>query len=623
MSDTLIVVKNNRYGLTRDASLLAAALAEAGVDASIAGIADRSLTERFSGHRRARRIIHIERVFPRWVGAGDVNVLIPNQERFPRRHLGRLRDIDLVLAKTREAAGAFVDHDVPVEYLGFTSEDRCDSAVGKDWNRVLHLAGGSTLKGTEDVLALWARHPEWPVLVLVQKRRNAPRSVPANVRLIAGYVDDGELRRLQNECGIHLCPSRSEGWGHNIVEGLSCGAVVITTDAPPMNEHVDADCGILVPAGRSEVRHMGVCHFADLPALERAVQTAIDMPVSRKAELGARARRRFEAIGREFPVRVADLLGAGAARAADPPPAVSRSWLNRPVQRYPARLFCLLRYGWANAHAEEWWPHLALTLPAAGKAGEIRYRGQRLAPLLPYPEPGPMNEVVVVGTGPSLAGQARERIPIGSALLVNGAVHLIDPQGPPPLGVVVEDERFVWRHWRTLAAKVPPGTHCYLSTSAIRALCETAPQWLASQAVHHLDFVHRPYGRSRPDGAALRKLAFLRWAPDGGAAISLAPRQGLMPAGTVAASAVQIALSLAPSRIGLAGIDLSNTGKPRFYETAGSRAMSRIGAASERILATFRVFRDECATRGIALENYSPTSRLAELGVRYVARLEK
>ena len=80
MTDTLIVVKNNQYGLTRDAKLLAAALAEAGVDAAIAGIGERSLRDRMSGTRRARRIVHIERVFPHWLGAGETNVLVPNQE---------------------------------------------------------------------------------------------------------------------------------------------------------------------------------------------------------------------------------------------------------------------------------------------------------------------------------------------------------------------------------------------------------------------------------------------------------------------------------------------------------------------------------------------------------------
>ena len=49
-----------------------------------------------------------------------------------------------------------------------------------------------------------------------------------------------------------------------------------------------------------------------------------------------------------------------------------------------------------------------------------------------------------------------------------------------------------------------------------------------------------------------------------------------MPAGTVAVSAAQLALWFAPARIGLAGIDLTGTGTPRFYEQAGDKAMSRV-----------------------------------------------
>ncbi|MBL8577063.1 MAG: glycosyltransferase [Mesorhizobium sp.] len=313
MIGTLIVVKDNSYGLTRDAELLAGALTQAGVDAQIAGIADRSPVDWLLQRKRARRIIHIERVFPRWTNAGATNILIPNQERFPRRHLGRLRGIDLVLAKTREAGRSFEGRGAPVDYLGFTSQDRIDITIQKDWGRVLHLAGGSTLKGTEDVLALWERHPEWPELMLVQKRENAPVHVPANVRLIDDYVSDAELRRLQNECGIHLCPSRSEGWGHNIIEGLSCGALVIATDAPPMNEHVNAEFGLLVASTRSEPRHLGTNYYVDVPALERAIGSAIDMPPEQKAAAGARARERFVAIDRDFHAAVGRLLAAQAA----------------------------------------------------------------------------------------------------------------------------------------------------------------------------------------------------------------------------------------------------------------------------------------------------------------------
>jgi glycosyltransferase involved in cell wall biosynthesis len=238
-------------------------------------------------------------------------MLVPNQERFPRRQLGRLSRIDLVLAKTIEACAAFAGNGVPIEHLGFTSEDRFDPAVRKDWNRVLHLAGGSTLKGTEDVLALWDRHPEWPELVLVQKRQNAPGKVADNVRLITGYVDNSGLRRLQNECGIHLCPSRSEGWGHNLVEGLSCGALVITTDGAPMNEHVRPEFGLLAAASRTEPRHMGTNHFVGMQALGAAIDAAISMPSSQKAKMGELARKRFLEIDGRFRKRARELLGAG------------------------------------------------------------------------------------------------------------------------------------------------------------------------------------------------------------------------------------------------------------------------------------------------------------------------
>ena len=115
---------------------------------------------------------------------------------------------------------------------------------------------------------------------------------------------------------------------------------------------------------------------------------------------------------------------------------------NRPARRYLARLYCLLRYGWGNAHAEEWWPGLELTLPSAGD-GAIRYRGKVVAPLLAHPgRPDGIDEIIVVGSGPSLARQAKERIPIETALLLNGAIHLIGQGASRPLGVVIEDERF-------------------------------------------------------------------------------------------------------------------------------------------------------------------------------------
>ena len=311
-----VVARDNRYGLTRDAGILCRGLESIGIRATVLNRRERTVMDRLRKRKVADAVVHLERIHPAWLGAAAHHVLIPNQERFPKRHAGRLEHVDRVLAKTRYAREVFAGLGADSIHLGFTSLDRRDSSAPRDWNRFFHLAGGSTLKGTEDVLALWRAHPEWPELVLVQKRANAPGSVPANVTLLSGYLDDGELKRLQNTCGIHLCPSRSEGWGHHIVEAMSCGAVVVTADAPPMNEHVTAGCGLVVRAGRSRPRHLGYEFFVDRDALEATIAGLASGPTDFAQSIGAGARARFEEIDRGFAARlgaVFDRLGSAEA----------------------------------------------------------------------------------------------------------------------------------------------------------------------------------------------------------------------------------------------------------------------------------------------------------------------
>ncbi|WP_099864575.1 glycosyltransferase [Pararhizobium haloflavum] len=308
--DTLIIAKDSKYGLTRDGEILARAIEDCGGGTvQIVGLRDRGLFERLLRRRRARRAIHIERAFPRWFSAAQEHILIPNQERFPKRHLGRLKRIDRVLAKTHHAETIFAGLGVETHYLGFTSEDRHDAAVAKDWDAFFHLAGGSTVKGTEDILALWADHPDWPTLHLVQKAALAPREIPANVNLIARYQGDETLRVLQNRVGMHLCPSRSEGWGHHLVEAMSCGALVVTTDAPPMNEHIDGTNGCLVAPCRDAPRHLGTNYFVDKQALAETIRSLIALPKEEKQRYGEAARKTFLATDRAFHSRVRELLG--------------------------------------------------------------------------------------------------------------------------------------------------------------------------------------------------------------------------------------------------------------------------------------------------------------------------
>ncbi|MCK5746183.1 glycosyltransferase [Oricola sp.] len=307
----VIISKDNGYGLTVDAKLLAHALAELEIRADIARPGDRRWLNRLMRRRTHDFIFHLERVYPSWIHAGAANVLIPNQERFPRRHTGRLKGIDLVLTKTAHACEIFSSMGSKTTHVGFMSQDRHDPSIGKDWRRFLHVAGGSTLKGTADVISLWNRHPEWPDLTLVQKEANIARPLPPNVKVAPGFLSEDQLALLMNDCGVHLCPSRSEGWGHYIHEALGCGAVVITTDAPPMNEFVNRQYGVVVETERSEMRHLGRNYYVNVPALEAAIESLLTIDKCRLEEMGRQARRSFlesqKAFHERLGIAIADL----------------------------------------------------------------------------------------------------------------------------------------------------------------------------------------------------------------------------------------------------------------------------------------------------------------------------
>jgi len=303
----LILGRNNGVGLDRDASLLAEALTDLGVEVKCPRL--KSLRDGLSRDYQADVAFHLERMAPCWwQRKAKTHYLIPNQERFPKRLIGKLARIDTVMCKSLHAEAIFAQLHPRVTYIGFTSEDRHLANATPDDQRFFHLAGRSTLKNTSLLLELWNQHPEWPTLTLVQHPENAPPEVPPNVTLVDRYLPDAELKILQNAHGIHLCPSLSEGWGHYIVEAMSCGAVVLATDAPPMNELVTRARGIIVPFSQTEPRHLGFNYFADPQALENAITRIITMTTKEKRDLGAEAKSWFVKNHSSFKSRLAQIL---------------------------------------------------------------------------------------------------------------------------------------------------------------------------------------------------------------------------------------------------------------------------------------------------------------------------
>ena len=271
----------------------------------------------------------LESVFPEYLSTGRVNCLVMNPEFFRDTNLPHLARLDFLLCKTASAVEAFRDLPVRSREVAFTSPDkRLHGFTRKGPLQCLHLSGQSAVKGSEAVVEAWARHPEWPELIVVRRARRyggeeAPPLQPLpNVRYETDHVPAERLRQLENECEVHVIPSQAEGYGHVIGEGMSCGAVVVTTDAAPMNELVRPDRGVLVRVARTEPMRRSTKNFVDVDDLEAKLNMIFAMTPERRAELGRNARAWYEAQDQRFQRNLEAFLAevpAPAASAATEP----------------------------------------------------------------------------------------------------------------------------------------------------------------------------------------------------------------------------------------------------------------------------------------------------------------
>ncbi len=232
-----------------------------------------------------------------------------------------------MLCKTADAQRTFEALGKSARLSGFTAEDRGAGAVAALCRpmRALHVAGRSEHKGTRQVIDAWSRHPEWPHLTVVQRALDSgsPLYAPPvpNVRYFSERLSDEALIALQREHAIYILPSEVEGYGQALVEGMSLGAIVVTTDAPPMNELIRPERGVLVQANAGEAFRLGRRYQVIASALDEAVTDVLTWSPRRCEQVGSAARawyldndRRFRA---EFPQVLATLLTDG--NVANPP----------------------------------------------------------------------------------------------------------------------------------------------------------------------------------------------------------------------------------------------------------------------------------------------------------------
>jgi len=250
------------------------------------------------------------------------NWLIPNQEWYHYEwdiHLPRLSKI---LCKTHEAERAFLDHGVPAQklyHLGFESRDLYDESVPRQ-RKFLHVAGGSASKNTLAVGFAFAKFfcnpydkDEFQELIIVSRNSGHENTIRDHKN--CKYIDKAgpeELKRLMNECMFHIMPSGAEGWGHVIHEGLGCGAVMLTTDFPPMNEFNGIARELMVATPSWKPMSIGRIAWVGGLQVKDAVDRALRMKPEKIADIQKNARQGFLIQREYFRARLKELVDAAA-----------------------------------------------------------------------------------------------------------------------------------------------------------------------------------------------------------------------------------------------------------------------------------------------------------------------
>lgn len=258
----------------------------------------------------AQRIQADVNIFFQWVVSdklhwAKLNWFIPNPEWYVE-NVNLLNKIDLILCRTHETERIFQSLNRPTYYLGFTSIDCYQPHIQKDYSHFLHLAGASYLKGTAPIQQIWLSHPLFPLLTVVRYPSDFI-SPQANLQWIPYQLPTDQVRLLQNQCGVHLCPSETEGFGHYLMEAMSAGAVVLTTQAPPMNEFIhDPRC--LIPCLNSTPMNLGTCYRVDPMQLEQKVLNLLGLPPTELTAIGLNNRAIYLEKKQEFYEKLEELL---------------------------------------------------------------------------------------------------------------------------------------------------------------------------------------------------------------------------------------------------------------------------------------------------------------------------
>jgi len=209
------------------------------------------------------------------------------------------KKIDLFLCKTMACVEFIKKWNLKYMYTKFTTLMPIINTK-KDYNQFLHTAGSSPLKNTDVIINIWNKLNKKITITcydrcLINLKKYVKLLDNKYINLLDRKQEPEKIIQLCNSIGNHLCPSMIEGYGHYINQGRITSSIVLTIDAPPMNELVNENNGILIPYSKKILRKNGsLAYVISEHDLLHGINKMLSLTDKQREKMGIQLKAEYE-----------------------------------------------------------------------------------------------------------------------------------------------------------------------------------------------------------------------------------------------------------------------------------------------------------------------------------------
>jgi hypothetical protein len=187
--------------------------------------------------------IFLEVINPALLHSASKNIWIPNTEWTSKNWIPYASIADEIWVKTREAETIFLEYTPNVRYIGWTSIDK-ELFERKNYSKAVLLVGKNMYRHPKPVLKAYFEimktnnrlYKLLPDLYVPHSPDIQMFCPPVDKIHLMGTLPEEEYNNLLKECGLAICISSAEGFGHAVNEAMSSGCNLLLSAIKPFFE---------------------------------------------------------------------------------------------------------------------------------------------------------------------------------------------------------------------------------------------------------------------------------------------------------------------------------------------------------------------------------------------------